>query len=441
MNDPLRTKSLDPSLPSRRAVLRGAAALSLSGAAARAATLPGASSPSGDGSLVLVHLSGGLDGLVACTPLFEGAALAAQRPGLLVPTAASAGALRVPGGPAQPGDFALHPGLQPLAPALAAGELALVHAAGSADPTRSHFAARDANGAGVPSAPGAMPAADGWVARALAALPERSAAAPRALALGSTLPRALRRAPRALSVRDPRGFASYGISSTLAARRASLASMLGGAFGAPGSGSGTGLQAEVERASRDAHAAIGALGAVDFDRTPAGGAAYPGSLLGRRMFDAATVLRSGLGTEVVYVDSGADWDDHDQMGPVTGGLAARLADLGQALAAFRTDLGPAAFARTTVAVFGEFGRRVDQNASGGTDHGRGGAVLVLGGGVRGGSVLGAWPGLAPAELDDGALAVTTDLRSILGELLAVSFGAASVAPAFPGHVPARVGLV
>ncbi|MEL6712432.1 MAG: hypothetical protein AAFP86_01580, partial [Planctomycetota bacterium] len=163
--------NLDPNRPSRRAVLRGAAALSLSGATARAASFPGASGSPGDGSLVLVHLSGGLDGLTACTPLFEGAALAAQRPGLLVPTAASAGALRVPGGPAQPGDFALHPGLQPLGPALAAGELAVVHAAGSADPTRSHFAARDANGAGVPAVPGAAPAADGWVARALSNLP------------------------------------------------------------------------------------------------------------------------------------------------------------------------------------------------------------------------------------------------------------------------------
>ncbi|MEL6715241.1 MAG: DUF1501 domain-containing protein, partial [Planctomycetota bacterium] len=217
--------------------------------------------------------------------------------------------------------------------------------------------------------------------------------------------------------------------------------MYGSASPAPGAGASAGLRAEIERASRDAHAAIGALAAVDFDRAPAGGAVYPSSLLGRRMFDAATVLRSGLGTEVVHVDSGADWDDHDQMGPASGALAGRLADLAQALAAFRTDLGPAAFARTTVAVFGEFGRRVDQNASGGTDHGRGGAVLVLGGGVRGGSVLGAWPGLTAAALDDGALAVTTDLRSILGELLAASFGAASVAPAFPGHVQERVGLV
>ncbi|WP_145203285.1 DUF1501 domain-containing protein [Planctomycetes bacterium Poly30] len=145
-----------------------------------------------------------------------------------------------------------------------------------------------------------------------------------------------------------------------------------------------------------------------------------------------------IGTEVIHIEHG-DWDDHDDMGPTSGDLAARLSDLGRSLAAFRTDLAQDLH-RTTLLVYSEFGRRVDENGSRGTDHGRGGVAFALGGTVQGGRVLANWPGLSPASLDDGALAVTTDLRDVFGEVLERRLGANSAGVAFPGHAYAPVGL-
>lgn len=377
----------------------------------------------------MLNLRGGLDGLSACIPLFEGAALSAQRPDLLVPTGPGSGAVNLDG------SFALHPSLAPLEACYRDGELALVHATGSLDPTRSHFAARRAIDAGaigslVPGAEG------GWIGRALAEVPESSAIAPRGVALGPVLPLALAKGPRVVPVGDPRSFSSYGNTANAGRRRAALAAMSSGAGG--GSATGTARHA-VGLAGMATVGTLESFDSIDFDRSPSAAAVYPSTQLGRRLFDAATLVRSGVGVDVIHIDHG-DWDDHDDMGPLGGDLAARLDDLGRAIAAFRTDLG-GALARTTLLVHSEFGRRVDQNGSGGTDHGRGGLAMVLGGGVQGGRVIADWPGLAPGSLDDGALAVTTDLRDVMAEILRLRLGIWNIGGVFPGLAPRAVGAV
>lgn len=367
--------------------------------------------------------------MAACIPLFEGAALSAQRPDLLVPTGSGSGAVDLDG------SFALHPSLAPLEACYRAGELCLIHATGSLDPTRSHFAARRAIDAGaigssVPDAYG------GWMGRALAEVPESSAIAPRGVALGAVLPLALAKGPRVVPVGDPRSFSSYGNTANADRRRAALAAMSIGAGG--GAAAGT-PRYEVGLAGMTTVGTLEAFDSIDFDRNPPSAAAYPGTQLGRRLFDAATLVRSNVGVDVIHIDHG-DWDDHDDMGPLSGDLAARLDDLGRAIAAFRSDLG-GALARTTLLVHSEFGRRVDQNDSGGTDHGRGGLTMVLGGGVQGGRVIADWPGLSSGNLDDGALAVTTDLRDVMAEILRLRLGVWNIASVFPGLVHRPVGAL
>ncbi len=168
--------------------------------------------------------------------------------------------------------------------------------------------------------------------------------------------------------------------------------------------------------------------------TPSGGAVYDDTDLGRGLRDVAQLVKAGIGLRVATMDMG-DWDMHDDLGRqggVDGGrMHDRLHDLGRALAAFAADT---ALAGVTVVTLSEFGRRVQENGSGGVDHGHGNAVFVLGGGVRGGKVYGRWPGLAPGALVDGDLAGTTDYRAVLSELLVDRCGAstAGLAQVFPG---------
>lgn len=375
---------------------------------------------------MLVYLRGGLDGLSACIPKFEASALQAARPGLLVPTGPGSGAVDLDG------SFALHPSLAPLEGMFRDGELALLHGVGSADPTRSHFAARRAIDAGVVGS-AVQGASGGWAGRALGQLSQLSSRGPRGLALGSVLPRSLSGGPRVLPVHQPDSFSDYGDTSTSARRRAALRAMHGGLIPAASS-----LPGRIAQSGVTALGALEVLGNVDFDRAPALGANYPNTLLGGRLKDAATLVVESIGLDVIHVEEG-DWDDHDDMGPTSGDLAGRLDDLGRSLAAFRHDLG-ADLSRTTVLVYSEFGRRVDENGSRGTDHGRGGLALAFGGSVNGGQVLGTWPGLAPGALDDGAMRVTTDFRDVFAELLQRRLNLQSLATAFPGHVASSVGL-
>jgi uncharacterized protein (DUF1501 family) len=166
---------------------------------------------------------------------------------------------------------------------------------------------------------------------------------------------------------------------------------------------------------------------------------YPDGDLGDALRDVARLVRAGVGLRVATVDFG-DWDMHVGLGRVEDGWMARqLTELGEALAAFATDLGPD-LGRVTLVTLSEFGRRVEENASGGLDHGHGNLMLVLGGGVNGGRMHGGWPGLAPGALLDGDLPATNDYRTVLAEVLERRCGVAGT-QVFPKLGSARLGVV
>lgn len=173
---------------------------------------------------------------------------------------------------------------------------------------------------------------------------------------------------------------------------------------------------------------------------PENGAEYPTTRLGTSLQQIAQLIKSGLGLELAFADMGG-WDTHVNQGAAEGQLAARLDEFARAMAAFATDLGDR-MRDVVVLTMSEFGRTVAENGNGGTDHGHGTAMMVLGGEVRGGEVLGRWPGLAAEQRHEGRdLAVTTDYRDLFGEVLAGHLGAVDLNRVFPGHQPAaRLGL-
>jgi uncharacterized protein (DUF1501 family) len=199
------------------------------------------------------------------------------------------------------------------------------------------------------------------------------------------------------------------------------------------------LLAAPARAADAALAAATPLRAVAY--TPANGAVYPATPLGNALRDVARLVKAGVGLAAAAVDSG-DWDMHEGLGTAVKGqrMYDNLYATSLALAAFAADLGPDGMSRVTCVTVSEFGRRVQENGSRGADHGHGNAMLLLGGGIRGGRVYGAWPSLAPAALVDGDLAATTDYRAVLGELLQKRCGFGSLADVFPSVPPASFGL-
>nr|MDQ2687995.1 DUF1501 domain-containing protein [Armatimonadota bacterium] len=169
--------------------------------------------------------------------------------------------------------------------------------------------------------------------------------------------------------------------------------------------------------------------------------AYPNDDLGAGLRQTARLMKSGVGLEAACLDHNG-YDTHVLQGGAQGVLAGRLASLASGLAAFADDLGPARWARTTVVVLSEFGRRVAENSGLGTDHGSGGVMLLLGGQVAGGRVHGHWPGLAAGSLaGPGDLAVTTDYRTVLAEVIALRLGNPHTAEIFPGLTQPALGVV
>jgi len=342
------------------------------------------------------------------------------------------------------GFFGLHPALAPLKPLWDEGRLAAVPACGSPHSTRSHFDAQDFMETGTPGVKGT---AEGWLTRALAASPA-PASAFRAVALGSVLPRSFRGQRGALAVPSVREFAvgqDAGMAGDARAARpgpgsdaqASAAQGFEAMYAATGAG-------DLGPTARESFAAMRALRAAALDRyPPANGARYPRSRTGESLRQVAQLIRADLGLEVAFADSGG-WDTHAAQGNERGPLAARLTDLAESLAAFDGDLGPR-MADVVVLTMSEFGRTVRENGNRGTDHGHATAMLVLGGGVRGGRVVGRWPGLAPERLHEGRdLALTTDFRDLFAEVASRHLGLDARAPLFPGFAAdpaARPGVL
>ena len=319
------------------------------------------------------------------------------------------------------GFFAFHPSLAPLIPLWENRSLAVVHACGSPDTTRSHFDAQDYMESGTP---GVKSTPDGWLARATRGLPAKPAPF-RAVALGPVLPRTLQGDVGAISMQS---IDRFDVRSGDASAGRGFESLYD-----------QGVHDLLHGTGRETFEAVKMLRSANASRlTPANGADYPRGPFGDAMRQIAQLIKANVGLEVAFADM-QGWDTHVGQGAERGQLALRLRDFGQALAAFSRDLGDR-MADVCVLTMSEFGRTVAENGNRGTDHGHGTAMLVLGGAVRGGRVYGRWPGLGRHQLFEGRdLAVTTDFRTLFTEVAARHLGAPT-APLFPGFTSTQPSL-
>ncbi|MEM9801775.1 MAG: DUF1501 domain-containing protein [Planctomycetota bacterium] len=405
---------------SRRRFLGAAAA-----ATSAPLVLPRVAFASGRGSsrptLVGVFLRGAMDGLSFVVP-YADADLYAARPTLAVPPpGAPNGALDLDG------FFGLNPRAAALIDAYRSGALAFVHACGSTDPSRSHFDAMRTMETGTPDDP-ASGVATGWLARHLQAAVPASASDLRAISVDDLIPRGLATAPRTLPVPDPSTMTFPGNPTSAADRRAALDAAYATTV------------APLAPAAESSLAAVDLLSTVDFaGYAPAGGAVYPDSRFGRALRDIAALIKADVGLEVAHFDYGG-WDHHSAMGPLNGVMGGMLSDLAAGLAAFHLDM-QGLEDRYLLYAKSEFGRRVAENGSLGTDHGSASLMIALGHRVQGNRIHGAWPTLAPSQLDQGDVRVETDYRDVLTEVLTTGLGGTDLAHVFPGHVPTPVGVV
>ncbi len=319
------------------------------------------------------------------------------------------------------GFFGLHPAMQPLKPLWDQKHLAIVHACGSPDPSRSHFDAQDYMESGTP---GIKATTDGWLNRALqaedAAHVRQKQSAFRAVALGTQVPRTLEGRIPAVAINNVRDFSIGGSNPAATPIATSFEAMYADSVNAVLHGTGS-----------ETFEAVKMLQAADPAKyMPAPGANYPNGPFGNGLRQIAQLLKANLGVEAAFTDIGG-WDTHQNQGNATGQLANRLRDFSEGLTAFWTDMGDQANDIVLVSM-SEFGRTVHQNGTGGTDHGHANVMFILGGNVQGGRVYGKWPGMRQEQLYEGRdLAVTTDFRQVLGEAAYKTVGARNLDLVFP----------
>ncbi|HVT56856.1 MAG TPA: DUF1501 domain-containing protein [Thermoanaerobaculia bacterium] len=327
------------------------------------------------------------------------------------------------------GFFGLHPALAPLKDLFDQKALAPIHAVGSPDPSHSHFDAQDYMERGTP---GSKSIATGWINRHLQALNAAgdSDNSPfRAVGIGTLLQASLRGPVPATALKSIADFHLGGKGAAIQAFQATLSSLYAD-------------NSWLDIQGTETFNAISSLAAANPTAyQPKNGAKYPNSGFGMAMSQVAQLIRASLGLEIACVDLGG-WDTHHAQGGPTGAMARLLADLAGGLAAFYTDMGDQ-MKNVTVVTMSEFGRRLLENASGGTDHGHGNCMFVLGGGVNGGKVYSNWPGLAPDRLaSPGDLQVTTDFRTVLAEIVDRRLLNPALDQVFPNfQVPGYLGIV
>ena len=310
------------------------------------------------------------------------------------------------------GFFGLHPSMAPLKPLWDNRSLAIVHACGSPDNTRSHFDAQDYMESATP---GVKATRDGWLNRYLqVSAAERNPL--RGVALARTMPRSLEGRAPALAIGSVDEFGVRGAAAAFEDQYENSSDRL------------------LNTAGNDAFAAMRTLRqAAGVPYRPSAGVEYPSTPFGKALGEIARLAKADVGLEVAFTELG-NWDHHVNEGAVTGQIATRLDEFSRGLAALAADLGDR-LADTVIVTMSEFGRAVAENGNGGTDHGHGNAMMVIGGNVRGG-VHGTWPGLSDAHRFEGRdLAVTTDFRDVFGEIVATHMGASreSLSRVFPGY--------
>ncbi|HEX4498047.1 MAG TPA: DUF1501 domain-containing protein [Thermoanaerobaculia bacterium] len=358
-------------------------------------------------TLVCLFLRGGADGVNVVVP-FGDAHYYENRPtiGIQEPGAGAGRALDLDG------YFGFHPSLGALKEVWNDGGLAVVQAAGMPVNNHSHFDSMDWMERGTP---GERVLLSGWLGRHLAAVDPANTSPFRAIGFGDLVQASLRGTVPATALDSIADFHLQGFEDQVSRFQGTLASLYSGT---------TFLDVQ----ALQTFGAVDRLAAVDPGQyAPANGATYPDSDFGNAMKQIGQLIKADLGLEVACVDLGG-WDMHDTENDQMPDL---LADLGAGLQAFYTDLHDR-IGTVTVVTMTEFGRRIQENASGGTDHGTASFMFLMGGGINGRKVYGSWPTLAPDALaDPGDLAVTTDYRTVLSEILERRLGNPQVSQVFP----------
>jgi uncharacterized protein (DUF1501 family) len=398
----------------RRRVIAGAGAVGVAALGTQLVTTRVAfGAPGDDRTLVVVMLRGGMDGLSVVLPRNDGN-LRAARPNIGVSDAAM-----LPAG--TDGRFGLNPAMAALQPLWANGTMAAVHAVASPDASRSHFQAQDCYERGAAS----TTVRSGWLDRVLAQLGPGTTF--RAIAEGASLQRSLVGGESKIVLDGIQEFRLQAPDNLRDRTMEALGALYTGIEHPLATQAGSTLQALT---------AARKIGQI----APTAGANYPGGGFANGMKDVAKLIKAKVGLRVAAVDLGG-WDMHTGLGNENGGdMRNHLTELSNTLAAFATDIGPDALGRVNVVTMSEFGRRVQQNANNGVDHGHGGLMLLMGGGLNGGKVHGKWPGLASSALDHGDLAGANDYRDVLAELLKTRYGVANTNAVFPDFQAKRMGV-
>jgi uncharacterized protein (DUF1501 family) len=365
-------------------------------------------------TLVAIFQRGAVDGLNMVVPFGE-RNYYEVRPSIAIPkpeTGNTDSAINLDG------FFGLHPSFNAFKPLWDSKRLAVIHAAGSPDNTRSHFDAQDYMESATP---GLKSTNDGWLNRYLQTKRDPEKSLFRAVSFTQTMPRVLQGKAPAIAVANLADFA-------IRAGRSS-ANIQGGFEEIYARN----LNDSLAGMGRETFEAVNYLKKVNpAQYKPENGAQYPRTPFGNSLLQIAQLIKAGVGLEVAFTDIGG-WDTHVNQGNSRGQLANLLTQFSSAIAAFYQDLGQR-MDDVVLLTMSEFGRTVRENGNRGTDHGHANAMFVLGNSVRGGKVYGKWPGLSSDQLNEGRdLALTTDFRDVFGEIASNHLGNTNLKSVFPGY--------
>ena len=365
-------------------------------------------------TLIAIFQRGAVDGLNMVVPFGE-SNYYEFRPGISIPKPAAG---KAEAAIDLDGFFGLHPSLTSFKPLWDAKQLAIVHACGSPDNTRSHFDAQDYMESGTP---GVKSTSDGWLNRYLQSKEDPDKSSFRAVSMTKQMPRALQGRAPAISMANLSDFtiragqSSEKIQNSFEAMYATKSNDMLAATG------------------RETFEAVNYLKKVNPEQyKPENGAQYPRTPFGNSLLQIAQLIKAGVGLEVAFTDIDG-WDTHVNQGNSRGQLGNLLQQFSSGIAALHQDLGQR-MDDVVVLTMSEFGRTVRENGNRGTDHGHANAMFVVGNSVRGGKVYGSWPGLKSDQLYEGRdLALTTDFRDVFGEIATRHLGSKEPRTIFPGY--------
>jgi uncharacterized protein (DUF1501 family) len=365
-------------------------------------------------TLIAIFQRGAVDGLNMIVPFGE-SNYYNLRPNIAIPKPAA-------GNPetaiSLDGFFGLHPSMSSLKPLWDSKRLAIVHASGSPDNTRSHFDAQDYMESATP---GVKSTRDGWLNRYLQNKTDEQRSLFRAVSMTQQMPRALQGNAPVLAISNLANFAIRAGKSSQSVQ---------GGFEAIYSGNKNEM---LSHTGSETFEAVNYLKQVNpAQYKPENGAQYPRNAFGNSLLQIAQLIKAGVGLEIAFTDIGG-WDTHINQGNARGQLANLLAQFSSGLTALYQDLGQR-MDDVVIVTMSEFGRTVKENGNRGTDHGHANAMMVLGNGVRGGQVYGKWPGLNSDQLYEGRdLALTTDFRDVFGEIVTRHLHSSDLKSVFPGY--------